>query len=129
MRKMESTNYFNKNLSKLLEFYDIVSSQLAHKLNVSEEKINAWLNASAFPTYVQLTKLADCFKRPLIFFFMETPPMQSFEMDFRSSGGFKLVEDKKRLSELVDSITIYKASLEDLYAENSQECKLQEWIN
>ncbi|MCM1546191.1 MAG: XRE family transcriptional regulator [Clostridiales bacterium] len=125
---MGSTNYFNKNLLKLIEFYDITSQQLARKLNVSEDKITAWLNASAFPTYNQLIKLADCFKRPIVFFFMETPPVQSFEIDFRSTQGFNLVEDKKRLSELIDSVMIYKASLQELFIENPKECKLHEWV-
>lgn len=126
---MERTNYFNKNLSKLLEFYGITTSQLSHKLNVSEDKIHAWLNASALPTYSQLTKVADCFKKPIVFFFMENPPMQSFEIDFRSTQGFNFVEDKKRLSELIDGLVIYKESLKELFSKNTSKCKLCEWIS
>lgn len=126
---MERTNYFKANLSNLLEFYNITTSQLARKLNISEEKIKTWLNATSLPTYPQLTKLADCFKRPIIFFFMETPPMQSFEIDFRTSQEYKDVDDKKRLSELIDSISIYKASLKDLFDGEPQVCQLHDWIN
>ena len=125
---MDSRSFFRKNLSELLEHYEISAAQLSHKISVPEEKILSWLGGIAAPTYSQLVKLADCLRRPIIYFFLENPVIQSFEIDFRKTNDFSLVSDKKRLSELIDSLMIYKASMEDLFSNGGVQCCLHEWI-
>ncbi len=55
-------------------------------MNVKPEKINAWENGTASPTYTQLENLAyKVFKRPLAVFFRAEPPMEApIEKDFRN---------------------------------------------
>ena len=48
---------------------------IAHRLNMRPEKIEAWENGLASPTYTQLEHLAyKVFKRPLAVFFRTEPP-------------------------------------------------------
>ena len=60
--------------------------EIAHKMNVKPEKINAWENGTASPTYTQLENLAyKVFKRPLaVFFLTEAPKEAPIEKDFRN---------------------------------------------
>lgn len=60
--------------------------EIAHKMNIKPEKINAWENGTASPTYTQLENLAyKVFKRPLAVFFRAEPPKEaSIEKDFRN---------------------------------------------
>jgi Zn-dependent peptidase ImmA (M78 family)/DNA-binding XRE family transcriptional regulator len=59
---------------------------IAHKMNVKPEKIIAWENGTASPTYTQLENLAyKVFKRPLAVFFRTEPPKEApIEKDFRN---------------------------------------------
>ena len=60
--------------------------EIAHKMNVKPEKINAWENGTASPTYTQLENLAyKVFKRPLAVFFRAEPPKEApIKKDFRN---------------------------------------------
>lgn len=60
--------------------------EIARKMNVKPEKINAWENGTASPTYTQLENLAyKVFKRPLaVFFLTEAPKEAPIEKDFRN---------------------------------------------
>lgn len=60
--------------------------EIAEKMKVKPEKINAWENGTASPTYTQLENLAyKVFKRPLAVFFRAEPPKEApIEKDFRN---------------------------------------------
>jgi Zn-dependent peptidase ImmA (M78 family)/transcriptional regulator with XRE-family HTH domain len=51
----------------------------------SGDDIVAWENGHAAPTYAQLEKLAEAYKRPLVLFFFPAPPEEEVpEKDFRT---------------------------------------------
>lgn len=126
---MESMELFRKNLESLMGFHQISVEQLSHKINISYEKLSNWIKGADNPTYNQILRIADCMKRPIIYFFLEEPPVQSFEIDFRKAERFDQVIDKKRLAELVDSLVIYKSSIKEVFNDVNNECKLHEWIS
>lgn len=71
---MNNSNFFNKEVLKtLLLNYGISEKQLAEKLGFSEIKVKSWLDNTGTPTYNQLIKIAESFKKPVIIFFMENP--------------------------------------------------------
>lgn len=90
--------------------------EIARKMNVKPEKIEAWERGTDSPTYTQLENLAyKVFKRPLAVFFRTEPPKEvPIEKDFRNltsseitnlSTEMRLVLRKaKRLQNLVKEL-------------------------
>lgn len=62
-----------------------LSDQLAAKrISVSAQKLKAWERGSSRPTFAQLRKAADVYKRPLAVFFLDSPPLDvTTPPDFR----------------------------------------------
>lgn len=114
-------------LKSLLSNYEVTEEQLATKLNVSSSKVRAWIEKTNFPTYNQLIKIAESFKKPVIIFFMQNPPIEGIQVDFRSSQEFVSIEDKKRIGELIDTVKTYQTSLEDLFTEDNRKCNIVKW--
>jgi Zn-dependent peptidase ImmA (M78 family) len=67
--------------------------EIAHKMNVKPEKIEAWEKGVASPTYTQLENLAyKVFKRPLAIFFRNEPPKEEpIEKDFRNLTSSEII--------------------------------------
>ncbi len=67
--------------------------EIAHKMNVKPERINAWEKGTASPTYTQLENLAyKVFKRPLAVFFRTEPPKEApIEKDFRNLTSSEII--------------------------------------
>ena len=127
---MDNSNFFNKEVLKtLLLNYGISEKQLAEKLGFSEIKVKSWLDNTGTPTYNQLIKIAESFKKPVIIFFMENPPIKGVDVDFRTSQEFLSLDDKKRIGELIDVVQTYQMSLEDLFAGEKHECDIIKWSN
>jgi Zn-dependent peptidase ImmA (M78 family) len=90
---------------------------IAHRLNMRPEKIEAWENGLASPTYTQLEHLAyKVFKRPLAVFFRTEPPEEiPIEKDFRNLTSFEIshlstemrlvIRKAKRLQNLVHELS------------------------
>lgn len=58
--------------------------EVARKLGSSPERIQSWERGDARPSVSQLRKLADTFRRPLGFFFLNSPPPEESQpADFR----------------------------------------------
>jgi Zn-dependent peptidase ImmA (M78 family)/DNA-binding XRE family transcriptional regulator len=67
-------------------------TEVAKKLQTSEDIISKWENGQKNPTLTQIEKLANIYKRPLATFFLPTPPQEpSFPKDFRA-----LPQDKRK---------------------------------
>lgn len=101
-------------IQQLIDHYGLTKTQFAHKLNLSETTVENWCNSRSTPTYKQLIRIAEFFKKPLVFFYLENPPIISSKVDFRKSPEFQNIPDKKRFNELLDSILIYKLGLEEI---------------
>jgi Zn-dependent peptidase ImmA (M78 family)/DNA-binding XRE family transcriptional regulator len=60
----------------------------AKKANVAPERIAAWESGDSRPTFPQLRKLAEIYKRPLAVFYLKDPPLRFHPMhDFRRQAG------------------------------------------
>lgn len=58
----------------------------AKKINVKPEKLASWESGEARPTFAQLIKLAQVYKRPVAVFYLPTPPKNVAVLhDFRNS--------------------------------------------
>ena len=123
------TVFNNKVLIKLLTNYEVTEAQLAAKINLPETKIKSWVDKTTSPTYSQLIKLAEYFKKPVIIFFMDNPSIEGIEVDFRSSQEFSYLDDKKRIGELIDIVKAYQTSLEDLFADEKYKSDILKWSN
>ena len=96
--------------------------EVAHKMNMKPEKVEAWEKGTSSPTYTQLENLAyKVFKRPLAVFFRNVPPQEvAIEKDFRNlssseinhfSTEMRLVLRKaKRLQNLIHELNIDNTS-------------------
>lgn len=123
------TSFNSKVLESLLINYEITEEQLAVKINVPHDKVKSWLNKTSFPTYNQLIKVAESFKKPVIIFFMENPQIDGIEVDFRTSQEFLSIEDKKRIGELIDTVKTYQTSLYDLFDGENSTSDIVKWGN
>ena len=117
------------NLKKLMDCYEISIKQLAKKISVSENTIKSWFNKTCAPTYPQLIKISESFKKPVIFFFMNNPKIEAAEYNFRMSQGFELVENKKRIAELIGIGLAYRASLKDMFTAELKESCLSKLVD
>ncbi len=62
--------------------YDL--EEIAHKIGVSVKRLESWEEGTDFPTYLQLLKLANSYKRPSAMFFgKKIPEKPETEPDFR----------------------------------------------
>ena len=59
------------------------ASDLAERLKVSPDSIEAWTSESASPTVGQLTKLSNVLKRPRVLFFAPHPPKDRIAPEYR----------------------------------------------
>lgn len=123
------TSFNSKVLESLLINYETTEEQLAVKINVPHDKVKSWLNKTSFPTYNQLIKVAESFKKPVIIFFMENPQIDGIEVDFRTSQEFLSIEDKKRIGELIDIVKTYQTSLYDLFDGENSTSDIVKWGN
>lgn len=121
------TSFNSEVLKSLLTNYEITEEQLAVKMNIPHDKVRSWLNKTSFPTYNQLIKVAESFKKPIIIFFMENPQIDGIEVDFRTSQEFLSIDDKKRIGELIDIVKTYQASLSDLFAGENYTSDIVKW--
>jgi Zn-dependent peptidase ImmA (M78 family) len=93
---------------------------LADSKNESgEQKLLDLESGARFPTRVQLSKIAKTYRRPLIVFYMEAPPIKAPRgEDFRSSGAEVSIRNNALLDALVRDIKarqeMVRSLLEDL---------------
>ncbi|MBI2327113.1 ImmA/IrrE family metallo-endopeptidase [Candidatus Curtissbacteria bacterium] len=90
------------------------TQDVAKRLKTSIETINQWESAQKAPTFKQLEKLSNVYKRPLAAFFLPKPPKElPFPKDFRT-----LPPDKKKPVSLKTRLAIRRARrLQEVTAE------------
>ena len=60
---------------------------VAKHIKVSPEKLAAWENGEKLPTMNQIEDIAEFYYRPVITFFMSSPPIEKSSLkDFRTVG-------------------------------------------
>jgi Zn-dependent peptidase ImmA (M78 family) len=83
--------------------------------------VESWERGEAYPTYVQLEKLAyDIYKRPLaLFFFPEPPAEETIEQTFRTLPEFELDRIPARVRILLRKARVLQLNLGELYDDNN----------
>lgn len=67
---------------------DITVDDVARKLKVPAERVADWENGVSCPSWSQLSSLAQWYRLPTVFFYMDSPPSDShLPPDFRSLSG------------------------------------------
>jgi Zn-dependent peptidase ImmA (M78 family) len=92
----------------------------AEHVGVSFEKFSAWDSGDKRPTMNQLEKLAKFYCRPVITFFMSSPPVEKSSLkDFRTMGSHYTISPSKYFSALKIKIEILHDTLKEI-AENER---------
>ena len=96
----------------------------AKHIGVSPEKFFAWENGEKLPTMNQLEKMAKFYCRPVITFFMSSPPIEESSLtDFRTMGGYYTLSPSKFFSSLKRKIEILHDTLKEIAESERMEKK------
>lgn len=78
---------------------NLTEKAAAKKIGVKEEKISSWESGEDSPTFKQLLKVSEIYKRPVSIFYLEEPP-KSFKplQDFRKLSGLEAFSQTPELS-------------------------------
>jgi len=95
-------------------------SELAKRVDVSEDRVRAWEAGEAFPTVAKLRAISDMVKQPMALFFASAPPEHGLQVppDFRATDaapGRRLTRDIRLAEERRD---IFKRLAPGLVAES-----------
>lgn len=95
--------------------------EVGRRMNKSIDIIEAWENGTAYPTYVQLEKLAyGVYKRPLaLFFFPEPPEEEPVDRSFRTLPEHEREKIPPRIRFLLRKAQVLQLNLAELYEENN----------
>ena len=63
---------------------------VANYIPVEQERLSSWMKGEDYPTFNQLVKIAEKTKRPIPFFFLDTPPDEKLPDDHRLFPGVTL---------------------------------------
>ena len=86
-----------------------------HDLEDMYPNLNKWENGDKEPTYPQLEKLAEKYKRPIAIFFFPSPPdLPSGDESFRTLGAQQLKLISPRVKFLIRKALAYQVSLAEL---------------
>jgi len=94
---------------------NISSQTLARKLQVAEEKVSAWENGEALPTYRQAKRTANVLQVPFGYLYLTSPPREEVPLpDLRSVGtpGSFSTDFLNMLSSVLRKQQWYKSLLE-----------------
>lgn len=91
--------------------------EVANRLNKDAAEIESWEQGEAFPTYVQLERLAyEIYKRPLaLFFFPDPPEEESIGQSFRTLPEHELERIPPRMRYLLRKAQVLQLNLAELY--------------
>ncbi len=116
MDKMISIN--KERLIYARNFYNLSIEEVALKTKIKQEQIILFENGTDYPSYSQLNSLADFYKQPLLFFFLNSKP----QLD-RLIVAFRKLEqntDKiisKKVKEMIEKANIYRLNLSEINEE------------
>ena len=100
---------------------DEVAGVLKRK-RVTSSTIEAWESGEARPTYAQLKKLAEIYKRPVVlFFYPEPPPEETPEVQMRSLPEAYTDEIPPKMRFLIRKAVIRQLDLAEIYGGNMPE--------
>lgn len=85
-----------------------------------EEKIAAWETGEASPTYAELKKIGDYYRKPIaVFFFPEPPEYKSIPASCRTLPGDSAHVFNRQITKIVDWTRAMQLNLYELYDQNN----------
>lgn len=114
MDKMTSINI--ERLKHARNYYGLSIEEVASKSKIEAEKIKEFEDGFDFPSYAQFVKIANTYKRNLLYFFFSgTPSREITEVAFRNANisSNKIVSIK--VKEMIEKAYIYRLNLIELY--------------
>lgn len=98
---------------------------VAIKLGKKSATIEAWEEGSELPTYGQLEKLANIYKRPIaIFFFPRPPKEEDIKQSFRTLPDTELENIPPRIRHLVRQAKVFQLNMSELFADKNPAKKM-----
>lgn len=101
---------------------EITVNEIAVKLKVDAEKIEAWENGSEYPTLSQAKSLAKQYRVPFAYFYLPDTPRKKKRLekvDYRTFGNKGLSEASRELRWFLRDIEDRRDTMLELYNENS----------
>ncbi len=78
-------------------------------------KIEAWEKGEDFPTYAQLEKLADAYKKPIaVFFFPQPPEGIAYNAEFRTTSDAEIHLLPHNVTRLINEALVMQINIEEL---------------
>lgn len=78
-------------------------------------KIEAWEKGEDFPTYAQLEKLADAYKKPIaVFFFPQPPEGIAYNAEFRTTSDVEIHLLPHKVTRLINEALVMQLNIEEL---------------
>ena len=116
MSKMISVNKEHLILSR--KYYNFSLNEVETKTKIKLDNLINFEEGSDFPSYSQLNKLSELYKRPLFFFFMQNNPLiDPITVACRSNEKFDANILSKQVKEMIEKAYIYRLNLEELNKE------------
>ena len=89
---------------------------------VTNATVEMWESGDSWPTYAQLKKLAEIYKRPVVLFFFSKPPSEETpEVQMRSLPETDAGKLPPRIRFLIRDAVIRRLNLAELYGDNTPE--------
>ena len=104
------------------EYYGLDILDVVEKTKISYDKIQSFENGNDFPTYAELTKLSDFYRKPLLYFFFVSVPDPHEDKMAIAFRGLEQADNKhigKQAREMMEKANIYKLNLEEMYSEEA----------
>ena len=86
------------------------------------ERLSRWEEGIEQPTFNELKSIAKAYRRPVLTFFLPTPPLTVSRLeDFRTFGDHLLIESSPELAAFIRQIDALQQEVKDLLKEESAE--------
>lgn len=129
---MATDKMISVNKDRLLyarEYYNLSIAETAFKTKIKPEKLEAFEAGLKYPSYAELSKLAEYYHQSLIFFFFpDSPKDAGLLTKFRGVVNESITESTKRIKEMIELANIYRLNLSELYA-NIKHARFSDLIN
>ncbi len=102
-------------------YYDFSTEEVYERLNIKLEELNNLESGKVLPSYAKLNKLAELYKRPLLYFFFPSPPEED-----NLNIAFRKVQDQiqrpldLQVRLMIEKANGYKLNLQELYSNDER---------
>lgn len=116
MDKMRSIN--SERMQYAREYYELSIADAASMTKIKPEVLASFEQGTDFPSYAQLTKIANAYNRNLLYFFLSEPPIEEYTVaQFRAAADVSNHSLSLKVKEMIEKADIYRMNLSDLHQE------------